>query len=89
MKLKFKSLKIKITVTYRYFFFQLNDVFIYLSGIEIKGMQRLRYFTGLICLLVLPSNMIAQFGFSHEVGVIAGPVAFQSDYGVRGDFKTN
>ena len=60
-----------------------------MSGIEKKGMQRLRYFTGLICLLVLPSNMIAQFGFSHEVGVIAGPVAFQSDYGVRGDFKTN
>jgi hypothetical protein len=31
----------------------------------------------------------AQFGFSHEVGVIAGPVAFQSDYGERHDFQTN
>jgi len=31
----------------------------------------------------------AQFGFSHEVGVIVGPVAFQSDYGVRGDSETN
>jgi hypothetical protein len=31
----------------------------------------------------------AQFGFSHEVGVIAGPVAFQSDYGERYDFDTN
>lgn len=31
----------------------------------------------------------AQFGFSHEIGVIAGPVAFQSDYGERSDFKTD
>ncbi len=35
------------------------------------------------------SALQAQFGFSHEVGVITGPVAFQSDYGVRHDFKTN
>jgi hypothetical protein len=27
--------------------------------------------------------------FSHEVGAIAGPVAFQSDYGERYDFDTN
>ncbi len=31
----------------------------------------------------------AQFGFSHEVGAIVGPVAFQSDYGERHDLKTN
>ena len=32
----------------------------------------------------------AQFSsFSHEIGIIAGPVAFQSDYGQRGDFSTN
>ncbi|MCG2612266.1 pre-mRNA-splicing factor 38 [Flavobacterium sp. SM15] len=31
----------------------------------------------------------AQFGFSHEIGVIAGPVAFMSDYGERFDLKTN
>ena len=31
----------------------------------------------------------AQFGFSHEIGVIVGPVAFQSDYGERHDFSTN
>lgn len=28
-------------------------------------------------------------GFSHEVGLITGPVAFQSDYGERYDLKTN
>ncbi len=31
----------------------------------------------------------AQYGFSHEIGVIAGPVAFQSDYGERYDLSTN
>ena len=31
----------------------------------------------------------AQLGFSHEIGVIAGPVAYQSDFGVRSDFETN
>ncbi|HEX8268685.1 MAG TPA: glutamate dehydrogenase [Flavobacterium sp.] len=43
-----------------------------------------------ILLLFGWSNMaIAQFGFSHELGAIVGPVAFQSDYGERHDFKTN
>ncbi|MFD0963198.1 THC0290_0291 family protein [Pseudofulvibacter geojedonensis] len=31
----------------------------------------------------------AQLGFSHEVGAIVGPVAFQSDYGVNQNFDTN
>ncbi len=35
------------------------------------------------------SSLQAQFGFSHEIGAIIGPVAFQSDYGVRGDIQTN
>ncbi len=45
----------------------------------------------LLLLFSIGSSMVAeaQFGFSHEVGVIAGPVAFQSDYGERHDFKTN
>jgi hypothetical protein len=38
---------------------------------------------------VLTISSYAQFGFSHELGVIAGPVAFQSDYGERHDFATN
>lgn len=42
-----------------------------------------------LTLLGVANSAQAQFGFSHEVGVIAGPVAFQSDYGVRHDFKTN
>ncbi len=43
------------------------------------------------CLLLsgFLNKAAAQFGFSHEVGVILGPVALQSDYGERHDFKTN
>lgn len=41
----------------------------------------------LISAFVFQAN--AQFGFSHEIGVIAGPVAFQSDYGQRNDSSTN
>ena len=43
------------------------------------------------CLLLIgiSDKALAQFGFSHEVGVIVGPVAFQSDYGQRHDQKTN
>ena len=31
----------------------------------------------------------SQLGFSHEVGIITGPVAFYSDFGQRYDFETN
>lgn len=42
-----------------------------------------------ILLIGMCKSTQAQFGFSHELGVIAGPVAFQSDYGERHDFSTN
>ncbi len=35
------------------------------------------------------SKITAQGNFSHEVGIVAGPVAFQSDFGERYDLKTN
>lgn len=35
------------------------------------------------------STSFAQSWFSNELGVMAGPVAFQSDFGERGDFETN
>lgn len=35
------------------------------------------------------NTAFAQFGFSHEIGVIVGPVAMQSDYGERHDLSTN
>jgi hypothetical protein len=53
-------------------------------------MQMPKYFI-LIFLFIFgySTKTIAQFGFSHEVGVIVGPVAFQSDYGERHDYDTN
>lgn len=43
----------------------------------------------ILCLLVTTQVVQAQFGFSHEIGVVAGPVQFRSDYGVRTDSETN
>lgn len=42
-----------------------------------------------IVLLLFMQLSYAQQGFSHEIGVIAGPIAYQSDFGERGDFETN
>ncbi len=40
--------------------------------------------------LVFPKQDIySQFGFSHEIGVIAGPLALYSDFGQRNDNETN
>lgn len=40
-------------------------------------------------LLISVQLSYSQLGFSHEIGVIAGPVAYQSDFGIRSDFETN
>jgi hypothetical protein len=47
------------------------------------------YLVTFILLLCLNNRAIAQFGFSHEIGAIVGPVAFQSDYGERHNISTN
>lgn len=38
---------------------------------------------------VAKQEINSQLGFSHEIGIIAGPLAFYSDYGQRFDFETN
>ena len=38
---------------------------------------------------LIRQEVYSQFGFSHEIGVITGPVVFYSDFGVRNDFETN
>jgi hypothetical protein len=45
--------------------------------------------TFIALVLLVINNGFAQLGFSHEIGVIAGPVAFQSDFGVRHNLETN
>lgn len=42
-----------------------------------------------IVLLFAMQLSYSQLGFSHEIGVIVGPVAYQSDFGERYDFDTN
>jgi hypothetical protein len=45
----------------------MNDVFIYLSGLEILT-KMLKHLSIFICLIGFSFNSNAQFGFSHEVG---------------------
>jgi len=49
------------------------------------------FFKTIVAVLALTTTLesTAQLGFSHELGFIIGPVAFQSDYGERYDFDTN
>jgi hypothetical protein len=41
------------------------------------------------CLFVGVQTAFSQLGFSHEIGVIAGPVQFRSDFGSSNEAKTN
>lgn len=61
-----------------------------MSNIEFNYMQKIKYFV-VIALFCLGTSLkaTAQFGFSHEIGAIVGPVAFQSDYGQRNNLSTN
>lgn len=45
----------------------------------------------LLCLCLSPNQLQSQFdaGLSQEIGVVAGPIAFLTDYGMRNDFSTN
>lgn len=43
----------------------------------------------LLLLIGLPINSFSQAGITHELGMIAGPVQFRSDYGQRHDSQTN
>ena len=52
-------------------------------------MLNLKQLVSYICLFVVVQNTNAQLGFSHELGVIAGPVQFRSDYGSRNEGTTN
>lgn len=41
------------------------------------------------CCFAIAHSAYSQLGFSHEIGVIAGPVEFRSDYGGRNEEQTN
>lgn len=49
--------------------------------------MKIKFLLFTFCLIFLfPSNSKAQLGLSHEIGLIAGPIFFQTDYGERGSF---
>ena len=52
-------------------------------------MLNLKRLAPFLFLLVVSQSMHSQFGFSPEIGVIAGPVQFRSDFGLRNDGETN
>ena len=70
---------------YRYFIYLLHQK----AQIENLIMFKLKHLTLVIFFLAGIQHGFSQLGFSHEIGVITGPVAFQSDFGVRNDFETN
>lgn len=43
----------------------------------------------LFFLFLVKQSSFSQGGFSHEVGLITGPIVFYSDFGQRYDFETN
>lgn len=49
-----------------------------------------RYLLMVFLLLIFTKQEVySQFGLSHEVGIISGPVVFYSDFGERHNFETN
>ena len=52
-------------------------------------MPNLKPLTSFLLFLLGIQMVYSQLGFSHEIGVIAGPVEFRSDFGSRFDEATN
>ncbi|WP_298238745.1 glutamate dehydrogenase [uncultured Algibacter sp.] len=52
-------------------------------------MLNLKHLALVSCLFAICETAYSQLGFSHEIGVIAGPVEFRSDFGSRFDEATN
>jgi len=52
-------------------------------------MLNFKHLALVLCFLVVNLTTYAQLGFSHEIGVIVGPVEFRSDFGNRFDEPTN
>ncbi|OIP51298.1 MAG: glutamate dehydrogenase [Flavobacteriaceae bacterium CG2_30_34_30] len=52
--------------------------------------MKIRYIVLVLLIFMLSKqDGYGQFGFSHELGVITGPVVFYSDFGQRNDTETN
>ena len=56
---------------------------------QLHTMFNLKQLTIFFIFLLGTNYSFSQLGFSHEIGVIAGPVEFRSDYGTRNSPETN
>lgn len=52
-------------------------------------MLDLKHLVSIFCLFIIVNSSHAQLGFSHEIGVITGPLQLRSDFGSRDDASTN
>ncbi len=52
-------------------------------------MLKIKLLTSICLFVFISQGVFAQLGFSHELGIISGPVAFQSDFGQRKNIDTN
>lgn len=52
-------------------------------------MLNLKRFTFTLFFFLGIKVAFAQLGFSHEIGIVAGPLEFRSDYGARNDASVN
>lgn len=52
-------------------------------------MLNLKHLATAFCMFVVFQTAYSQLGFSHELGVITGPLQFRSDYGSRNNEETN
>ncbi|MCF7566902.1 glutamate dehydrogenase [Sabulilitoribacter arenilitoris] len=52
-------------------------------------MLNLKHLASAFCLFVISQTAYSQLGFSHEIGIIAGPVEFRSDFGSRNEAENN
>jgi len=88
----FSQNKLKYQCVLSQLFVSLSSFYIFVDASALKKddiMLNPKYLTLLMCLFIGINISKAQLGFSHEIGLITGPIAFQSDFGVRQDFETN
>ena len=52
-------------------------------------MPNMKHLASAFCLFVVFQTASAQLGFSHEIGIITGPLQLRSDFGSREDTNTN
>lgn len=74
---------------YSYLYFIVHRVFIYLPRFESPNTMLKPIVLTLFAFLGLSTISIAQSKLAHEVGIIFGPVTFQSDFGQRNNLDTN